>query len=274
MKRLLLLLLCTFLCQELYSQAGKSSLEGRPVKAVFSSDRPGAGSDAASLLEAGFWQIESGTQYSLDRKESANRKYTVEDFQIMNSLLRIGLLPNLEFRLAFTYQYFQSGFDEAASPLMGFAPLSLGTKIGICEEKGLRPKISASMGVSLPSTGRKEFQVAYVIPAITFLTETTLTDYLSLTGNFGAEWDAEEVQSVGTYAVSADAALSPHWGAFVELYGTVPERGTADHLFDAGFVYLARPNLQFDISSGIAFTEAAPDCFFGVGLSWMFDTHL
>lgn len=276
MKRLilLLLLLCPLLYRPLFSQTVRNMPEKMPAGLTISSDRPGAGSDAATNLGAGLLQIESGVRYSSDEGEINNRTYVIDDFKIMNSLVRIGLLSNLEFRVAFAYQYLQSTYERREPPIKGFIPLSLGTKVAICEEKGYRPKIAASIALTLPSTGRKEFQVEYLIPAITFLTETTLSEALSLTGNFGAEWDTEKLQSIGTYALSADAALTSRWGAFVEFYGSIPEKDKTEHLFDAGFVYLVKNNLQVDLSSGISFTESAPDYFVGLGLSWMLISNI
>lgn len=265
---MLLLLSCSF--HLLYGQEDANKSDANKINPEFSTDRPGAGSDAASVMGVGRVQVETGIQYTYDIAKTGDRKHTIKNLELNNTRIRIGLLQNMEFRFDFAYQYIESTIQKDKTLYQkGFVPLSISTKISICEEKGLRPKIAVSIGAVLPSTGKKAFQVSYVVPVITFLTETTISENLSLTSNLGAEWDSDKLQSIGTYAFSADVSLSKRWGGFIEFYGTVPEQDKPEHLFDAGFVYLLKDYLQLDVSAGLALTSNAPDSFVGLGMSWM-----
>ena len=55
--------------------------------------------------------------------------------------------------------------------------------------------------------------------------------------------------------------------AFVESYGTIPERDDNEYLADAGITFLIMNNLQFDLSGGIGLNKAATDNFISFGIS-------
>jgi outer membrane putative beta-barrel porin/alpha-amylase len=57
---------------------------------------------------------------------------------------------------------------------------------------------------------------------------------------------------------------------FVELYGYLPEFGSPDHRFDAGFTFLITNMFQLDLSGGLGLSEISPDYFISTGFSVKF----
>ena len=61
--------------------------------------------------------------------------------------------------------------------------------------------------------------------------------------------------------------ISDKLGAYIELYGDLPENSKANHLWDAGLTYLFSNNFQFDVLAGTSLTKGQ-DLMVGAGISF------
>ncbi len=228
-----------------------------------STDRPDQ-TESSTLLPAGWLQVEIGVQTEqttiygngLDEKSTANAYPDV--------LVRYGLLPAMELRLIVGYQEISYG----GASISGVGPVSIGAKIAVCSEEGLRPEIAFLGHLAIPKTGREEFSTQFLAPQFRFSVSHTLSDMFSLGYNLGAEWDGESAMATGVYTATLGIGVSDQIGVFAELFGELPEIGDAVHNFDGGITYALLPNVQIDASGGLGLTDSAPDFFAGIGISF------
>lgn len=224
-------------------------------------DRPDQ-TEAADLLPKGAIQIETGTY--MEKQTILDRPF--QTFAYNTTLLRFGIAEHFELRII--QEYLHDSYD-GNSLNTGFGPLTIGTKIGMMEEKGFLPKISLNAHLAF-RTGLKEYQPSHVTPDFRFLFVHSLSDRFTLSYNLGAEWNGEDAVATGIYTLSLGIGIIDRLGCFVELYGFLPEGQTADHRFDAGVTFLVAKNFQIDVSGGVGLSDVSPDQLISAGLSWRF----
>lgn len=221
-----------------------------------STDRPGEGTDAASVVGAGVFQVEAGLFREWERWED----YTL--LQYPTVLLRYGILERAEIRVA-------SGlFTNPATTGTGWSSVDVATKVALVEEpRGWLPQTALLVGLTLPQTGSPSEQSRFTQPHLVLLLNHSLTSWLGITTNLGAHWENDSPETIYRYAMSFDISVSDRVGAFAEFYGDLPEASHSDHLFNTGFTYLINNDLQLDLAAGTALTEGAPDFYVGGGVS-------
>lgn len=228
-------------------------------------DRPDQ-TESSSVVPKKTLQLETGFVYSLD--EDALTK----DISIvyLTNLLRYGLFDNLELRLGGLYSSHETLSKETdiTQSRQGFGPLYTGFKVQITREAGLLPEIAFLAGLALPFTANEELRPSNTAGGMRFSFSHALTERFSLGYNLGAEWDGDSPAPAYYYSVAVGFGISGKAGAYMEFFGLMPEEEPHTHLFDAGFTYLIRPNLQLDASGGIGLQEEAMDYFLGFGFSW------
>jgi len=225
-------------------------------------DRPDQ-TESAAIVPLHFLQIESGFLLETNKENGLSKK----SFAYNSTLLRYGLLTNLELRLGLEYLGNKTEFSGFNVNYSGLSPLYTGLKIKIIEEKGVVPEVAFLGALIFPFTAGEEYKPSYTAADMRLAFAHTLTDRLSLGYNLGAEWDGETAIPSWFYSASLGIGLTDKLGAFLESYGSLPEKGKAEHMADAGITYLILPNLQFDISGGIGI-QNGPDNFIGFGLSY------
>ena len=218
-------------------------------------DRPGQGTDAASVMSRGAVQLEAGLFHEWNTGDG----YAYWD--VPTALLRYGITDRVEARLS-------SGlFTDQSRSGVGWSPLSVSTKVALVEQaRGWIPQAALLVGLTLPSTGSEAVQPRYTEPNVVLLLNHSLSPWLGITTNLGAGWSSDSPAATYRYAFSFDFSLSERLGAFAEFYGDLPEADASSHLFNAGFVYLLTPNVQLDLAGGTGLTTEAPDFYVGGGL--------
>ena len=221
-----------------------------------STDRPGEGTDAASVVGAGTLQLEAGLFHERDRQEDE------QCWQYPTGLLRYGLTERVEVRVS-------SGlFTNQERMNTGWLPIDVSTKVALVDEpQGWVPQAALLVGLTLPSTGSPSEQARFTQPHVVLLLNHSLTSWLGITTNVGAHWEEDSPETIYRYALSFDISISDRVGAFAEFYGDLPEASPSDHLFNSGFTYLINNDLQLDLAAGSALTEGAPDFYVGGGVS-------
>lgn len=221
-------------------------------------DRPDQTESSATVPKHSI-QIESGFIYEYDKMNGMATKY----YGINSTLLRYGLLDNLELRIGTGY----SNVKNEAS-IKGFEPLYLGAKVFITKEKSWVPELAILANIVAPGFAEKAFKPQYMGSGIRFAASHTLTDFLSLGYNLGAKWDGDNPFATGIYSLVFGFSLTEKFSAFIESYGYLPQANKPDHRADAGFTYLVTSNFQLDCSGGIGLMEHSPDYFINFGFSW------
>lgn len=219
-------------------------------------DRPGQGTDAASVLGVKNVQLEVGLFYEQDDEvDYSLLKYPV-------ALLRYGIIDRVEIRVS------SELFTNPSTNGTLWAPISLGTKVALVEEqRGWVPQAALLVSLTLPQTGSPSTQSRFTQPHIVLLLNHSLTAWLGITTNLGAHWENDSPETIYRYAMSFDFSLSDRVGAFAEFYGDLPEVNPINHQFNSGFTFLVNNDLQFDLAVGTALTEGAPDYYLGGGMA-------
>ena len=211
-------------------------------------------------------QIETGFVFESYSTESVD----FQDWGIGTTLLRYGLLPNLELRLGSFYQYSELEFGNAMdSTQQGIGPVTGGLKVFIADEDGWRPQLSLLADITLSDAGENYFRPSYSYTTIKILASHTLSETLGLGYNLGYANNGEDPGGMFVYSLVLGASLTNRLSAFAEVYGTFDDRELPRHRIDGGFTFLLMNNLQLDVSAGLGPEDDGVSMWFGnAGVSW------
>lgn len=227
-------------------------------------DRPDA-TESSSTVGKGTLQIETGGFYDSFEKNNTQ----TENFTYNTTLIRYGILDNVEFRLGWdfvegTTKVNGNKLDNVSS---GFSPLLVGLKVDISEEKDGMPEIALIGHVFPVFSASADYRPETTAVDFRLSLSHTLNEKSSLGYNIGAEWGNDSPEAAAIYTVAYGYSLSNQFGFYAELYGDLPEDSSANHYWDAGFTYLASNDLQFDVYFGTSITEGQ-DLLLAMGLSY------
>jgi len=221
-----------------------------------STDRPDQ-TEASSVVPKKFLQIETGAFF-----ESLG---AIDAITYNTTLLRYGLLDNMELRLGFDHTEVKLNTNTIAS---GFSPLLLGVKIAVSEEKGWLPEIAFIGHINMPFFASTDFETKSTGTDFRFSLSHTLSEKSSLGYNLGLAWDGDITTAIYVYTIAYGYSFTDKLGGFFELYGNAYEDDSFDHLWDAGITYLISDNVQLDVSGGTGITKDVQDIFLSAGISF------
>lgn len=232
-------------------------------------DRPDI-TEASSLIPFGSIQIETGGIY--ERQEDGALRTELTTYN--TTLLRLGVLKNLELRLGFNNINTRNYFDgtELDDVQAGFSPLLLGVKVGISDEDGwvpeaafighINPRFLASTDYRPDTTGGDfVFSMSWNLDIDGF----KFSYGNNLGGRFGEFPGLALLQS---HALGFD--LGNDIGFYAEYYSVSPEGSSTDHFVDGGFTWMASRLLQFDVSAGTGI-DNTQQYFVSAGVSYRMD---
>lgn len=227
-------------------------------------DRPDM-TEASSTVPKGYLQVEAGAFY----ETFETNQIKTESFTYNTTLMRYGLSDNFELRLGWNLQEDVTHINgqKLDNVSSGFSPLLLGMKVYITREKGWIPEISLIGHVFLPFTASTDYKPETTGVDFRFSLAHTLSEKSSLGYNIGMAWGNDSPEANYIYTIAYGYSISGKFGAFVELYGDLPEDSKANHLWDAGLTYLVCNDLQLDMSFGTSITEGQ-DILLSAGLSF------
>lgn len=227
-------------------------------------DRPDA-TEAPSVVVRGALQIESGALFTSFEDDVLQTNTTTYN----TTLLRFGLLENLELRLGWNFVEQRNKLSTAQGEVTqsGLSPLLLGMKVNISQEKGWLPTIGLIGHLFLPFTASDDFKPQNTSVDFRFAFDHTLSDSSSIAYNLGAQWEADTPGAAYIYTLAYGYSLTDSFGLYAELYGDMPENNSANHYWDAGLTYLVLPNLQLDATVGTSITEGQ-DVLVSAGFSY------
>ncbi len=261
-----------FLCSLPYlmvaqSNSGQDSLVESPkeVGAIIT-DRPDA-TESPNTVPRGFIQIETGAFYESFEKNSIKD----EVFTYNTTLVRIGILENLEMRIGWDFAEGRTSIDntQLKDIQSGFNPLLFGAKLGIAKEEGWFPEIGLLGHLYLPFTASNDYKTENTGVDFRFSFAHTLSERSGLSYNLGAKWRDDSPEASYIYTLSYGYGITEKLTAYVEIYGDLPENSEANHLWDGGLTYLLKDNFQLDATLGKSFTEGQ-DILLSAGFSIRF----
>lgn len=201
-------------------------------------DRPDQ-TETPQVVSFKYFQVESGFNLLSQQKELSFVHPTV--------LWKVGILKSTELRLISESSTFK---DSSEKYITGLAPIQIGFKTALCEERKARPKISFIAHLEIPYLSTKNLRTRYFAPNFRFALEHTLKENVSLGYNAGMEWDGHSPYPSFIYTIANGITITDCWYFYYELFGDFPVNTKSTHAFDGGFAYLIRKNMQFDLSGG------------------------
>lgn len=231
-------------------------------------DRPDA-TESPSLVTKQYLQVETGSFYQTFKEGTTKTESTTYN----TTLIRYGLLDNLELRLGWDFTEIKTTINNTTinNISSGFSPLLLGAKIGVANEKGIRPKIALIGHLQLPFTAATDYKPETTAIDFRFAFAHTLSKKSSLSYNLGAAWQGDNPETAYVYTIAYGYGITDTLGAYVELYGDMPENSKANHLWDAGLTYLLSNNVQLDATVGSSITKGQ-DILISAGFSFRVPT--
>ncbi|MFH4969525.1 transporter [Gaetbulibacter sp. M240] len=227
-------------------------------------DRPDA-TEAPSTIPRGYLQVETGGFYT--KNDDNGLKY--EEFTYNTTLIRLGLLDNLELRLG--WNFVENSYENLNTTLSGFTPMLLGTKIAIAKEKNGWPEMGFMGHVYLPFLAGTDYRPETTGVDFRFALSHNLSKRSNLSYNLGMAWGNDSPEASYVYTVAYGYAVTPKFGLYAELYGDLPENSLSNHYWDAGLTYLVSNNVQIDATVGSEITKGQ-DILLSGGISFRLPT--
>ena len=206
-------------------------------------------------MPKGSLQVETGAFYTSFEEGDIQE----EVFTYNTALLRYGLLDNLELRLGWNLEEsrLSSPIDALNTSVSSLSPLLFGVKVAIVEEKGWLPEIGLIGHIFLPFTVREELRPEFTSSDFRFAFNHTLSEKSGIAYNLGAQWGNDSPEVAYVYTLAYGYGITDKLGAYVELYGDLPEDNSANHFWDAGLTYAIAPLVQLDATC-LLYTSPSP----------------
>ena len=226
---------------------------------TISADRPGAltGTDVMPLHKL---QWETGMGYE-------STKDGPHTLTLNNTLLRFGLFENAELRVGTDFLIWNSG--QAEEPTFGFAPLTVGMKAKFYEGSGFLPSVALLAELQSPHVGTKDLLPTHLAPTLHLLFEHTVTDWLGVGYNIGAEWDGESATPTTFLGFGVYFDITEHIGTFVETYNYFHPEEENQYLTEFGFTWLVSRRVQLDLAADLDFQNIGKHYAVSGGVAWL-----
>jgi hypothetical protein len=230
--------------------------------APFISDRPGTGTPP-DIVTINDFEVEEGIQY----ESVTDGIMRNQNFLLSSVLFRYGLTENSEIRIQSDYAYNKS--DSVVSSIVyGFNPVTIGAKVKLFEQLGIKPNFSLLLNLTLPFIGKNEFRPDNMAPSIYLLMANDLSETVNLCYNYGMIWDGSSTVPTHFYAVCLGVNLNDELSTFVEGYGYLNQTTQPKLYFDAGFAYLITEHLQIDLTAAGYINSFKDYYLFNIGFAW------
>lgn len=209
----------------------------------FTADRPGYCTGPATMGYKGL-QIENGASYTT----FTDGNLRIGNYLFSSLLLRYGLFKTAELRVQADYVYHTETDDTGSFVVSGVSPITIGTKVRLCEQRKIIPAVSLLLNLTLPVAGNEALNIKNPAPSFYLLLAHKLSDRLSLCYNYGLMWDGFLPDPVHFYALDLGISLADKWSLSVEGYGLSSPRTSSDFYMDLGLIWMINYHLQADFS--------------------------
>jgi hypothetical protein len=221
-------------------------------------DRPDQ-TESAFTVPKGYFQAEFGFN-----KENTFRK----DYTLVHpsALFKYGF-KKMELRLETTLSSEYEHLIPNPKWSHGLEPVEIGFKAAICEQKGLRPKVSLIMHTTVPFISSGAFKDTIITPSFRFCMQHTTGERSALGVNFGASWDHLKKMR-WNYTIAEGFDISDKFYFYVEAFGSFFKGYRPEHSLDAGLAYYISHDVKADISAGKGISSTAPKSYVALGFSF------
>ncbi|MDF1840149.1 MAG: transporter [Rubripirellula sp.] len=220
----------------------------------------------------GVVQLESGYSFFYkDHEEEIEQSHTFPE-----TLLRIGLSDNIEFRLRYSYAW---TFIDEAENQQGSQDLVWSFKLGMTEECGLRPESALELRFTAP-TGGSDYSTRRVEHGLDYIYSWELAEKWELYGSTGyatgalgdfgftPERPAEDWFVVFSQSVALGVEMTERTALYAEFFGLFSDELEDDFsavVFNIGLDYYINDDFLLDIRVGKGLTPDSDDFFAGMG---------
>ena len=228
--------------------------------AIFSqniiTDRPDQ-TEASSTIPKNSFQIEMGIL-----AQTSNDK-TVTNFAGPSTLIRYGISEKVELRLFNQFESNKLELEGGNIKSSGLSDIEIGAKIQLLKKEDVNTEI-AFMSHAIIPTAKDELTNDKIGTINKLSISHAVNDKIGIGYNVG--YDNINKVSAFTYSVVIGFALAEKFGLYIEPYGALAEGNNFESNFDAGVTYLAKNNLQFDVSYGTGLNNDMQ--YVSAGFSW------
>ena len=225
-------------------------------------DRPDR-TESATSVPAGLLQIETGLEFL---NETLNDESELSEITIAGTLLRYGLIENLELRLAGAFLSQELRTISEDSKNEGLSDLMVGAKYEFINAHETIPDLAILFSLFLP-IGAEKLTSSDVEPNAVLSLSKSATNYLDIGCNIGIHYNSSDQKSLYFYTLAAGFGITEEFGAFTEIFSEILSNSSPFYSINAGFTYLLLNNLQLDISGGNGFFNSLEVWYFGAGFS-------
>ncbi|MFT5056888.1 MAG: hypothetical protein ACI80H_001608 [Pseudoalteromonas distincta] len=260
--------------------------------AQIETDRPDF-TESPNVVPKGALQIETGFILENDKELAPGSnilsRHTIEQYRnltLNTTLLRFGLLENLELRLNTNFQnnqitklqlYGRGVLIEELVPPVGYSDPNMGFSTSFIGFKtNLYKNDKVSIGflghLYIPELASGDFaNIAGQRIAPEFLIPLTydITDKFGIAVQYGLSWDGFSANPMSSYTLALGYSITKKLSFYLEPYGFLTNYGDNLHLINGGFTYLINDDFQVDLTGGFGLNEAAPDNFINCGASFL-----
>jgi hypothetical protein len=236
----------------------------QPAAPPLTSNRPGIG-DSEALVPAGAIQVEAGVQ-GQGEPPGDGRRWAQTWGQLA---FRFGVTPRIEIF---------SGWDGLSlerrrgagttRTVSGVGDLRLGAKIAVLNEDRHGMTLTISPMLSFP-IGSSSFSSGSYDGSFRLLLARSLPRDWSVSGNVLFLRTSDEAGRYWNNAatIGVSRAITASVSAFVEMAGVLLAEQPDAWTIDGGVAWVARPNLQWDVSVGHTFHDRGDDWFVSAGIT-------
>jgi hypothetical protein len=225
----------------------------------------------------GVVQIESGYSYFYkDKDEEIEHSHTTPE-----TLVRVGLSDDIEFRVRFTYDW---RFIDVEEDLSGSQDLIWSFKLRTTDQQGWIPESAVELRATAP-TGGSDWSLEEVAGGIDTIYGWELTEGCELYGSTGCsvnglgdfsllpEDPAGDQFVVWSQSVALAIELTDQVTFYNEWFGFLShalENNVTVSIYNLGVDYYLTENLVLDVRVGVGLSEDSDDFFTGVGGGYRF----
>lgn len=157
----------------------------------FVTDRPDA-TESPTVVPVGSLQVETGA-FTTSFEENGVKE---EVFGYHTTLLRYGILKNLELRGGWNFEERQSTVNgnTLENVQNGLSPLLFGAKIAIAQEKGWFPEMGLVGHIFLPFTASSDFKSEFTAADFRFAFNRTLSERSGIAYNLGGRLGGDSAE--------------------------------------------------------------------------------
>ena len=248
----------SFALLSILSQVSNSQQTGR-----METDRPDQ-TESPVITKNKYFQTEIG--FNLEKNNGFS------SLIIPTILWKYGLLKKLELRLVTEFNIIETPviIPDGNEINSGLAPVIVGGKWSLWEEKGLLPKTALLFHLGIPATASKKFIPPRWATGFRLAMQHTISEITGIGYNIGVEWDGESKTPFWVYTLSSGFNIGKRWYSYAEVFGSFRKNEFPEHNFDTGIGFYINDNVKLDLSSGFDITKHADQHYFAIGVSFRF----